>query len=138
MKLNTGRLGKFAEAFSIMENNELIPHLFRTEYRKIVSVLCKTFGFHEIEIAEDIASDTFATAARTWGLNGIPENPTAWLYTVAKNKAKKGAIEFSSFMFLGCVKMPARFAPPPRPKITSCGLPRQLLAGFGTSRERYR
>ena len=97
MKLNTGRLGKFAEAFSIMENNELIPHLFRTEYRKIVSVLCKTFGFHEIEIAEDIASDTFATAARTWGLNGIPENPIAWLYTVAKNKAKNHLSRHSFF-----------------------------------------
>src|SRR5215471_19297105 len=71
-----------------MENVELIPHLFRTEYRKIVAVLCKRFGFDEIEIAEDIASDTFVTAAQTWGLNGAPKNPTAWLYNVAKNKAK--------------------------------------------------
>ncbi len=71
-----------------MKQQELIPHLFRTEYRKIVSVLCKHFGFDEIEIAEDIASDTFVTAAQTWGLNSIPKNPTAWLYNVAKNKAK--------------------------------------------------
>ena len=70
------------------EQQELIPHLFRTEYRKIVSVLCKHFGFEQIEIAEDIASDTFVTAAQTWGLNGAPKNPTAWLYNVAKNKAK--------------------------------------------------
>src|SRR6202035_3499461 len=71
-----------------MNNIELIPHLFRTEYRKIVSVLCKRFGFDQIEIAEDIASDTFLTAAQTWGLEGVPQNPTAWLYNVAKNKAK--------------------------------------------------
>ncbi len=71
-----------------MEQQELIPHLFRTEYRKIVSVLCKHFGFDQIEIAEDIASDTFLSAAQTWALNRIPENPTAWLYNVAKNKAK--------------------------------------------------
>jgi len=51
-------------------------------------VLCKHFGFDEIEIAEDIASDTFMTAAQTWGMNGVPKNPTAWLYNVAKNKAK--------------------------------------------------
>ena len=70
-----------------MEQQELIPHLFRTEYRKIISVLCKRFGFDQIEIAEDIASDTFLTAAQTWGLNGAPENPAAWLYSVAKNKA---------------------------------------------------
>lgn len=70
-----------------MEQEILIPHLFRTEYRKIVSVLCKRFGFDQIGTAEDIASDTFLTAAQTWGINGAPKNPTAWLYNVAKNKA---------------------------------------------------
>lgn len=71
-----------------MEQHELIPHLFRTEYRKIVSVLCRYFGFDQIEIAEDLTSDTFVTAAQTWGIKGLPPNPTAWLYNVAKNKAK--------------------------------------------------
>jgi len=41
-----------------------------------------------METAEDIASETFLTAAQTWGLNGAPPNPIAWLYSVAKNKAK--------------------------------------------------
>jgi len=67
---------------------ELIPHLFRTEYRKIVSVLCRHFGLGQVEIAEDLASDTFVAAAQTWALKGLPPNPTAWLYNVAKNKAK--------------------------------------------------
>ena len=71
-----------------MMQQEIIPHLFRTEYTKIVSVLCKHFGLSHIEIAEDIASETFLTAAQTWPLNGIPENPVAWLYTVAKNRTK--------------------------------------------------
>lgn len=71
-----------------MGQQELIPHLFRIEYQKIVSVLSKRFGFNQIEIAEDIASDTFLTAAQTWGYRGLPPNPVAWLYTVAKNKAK--------------------------------------------------
>lgn len=71
-----------------MEERELIPHLFRTEYRKIVSVLYKLFGIEHIEIAEDIVSDTFLLATESWGLKGLPENPTAWLYTVAKNKTK--------------------------------------------------
>lgn len=71
-----------------MQKNELLPYLFRTEYRKIVSVLCRLFGIEHIEIAEDIVSDTFLTAAELWGLKGLPENPTAWLYTVAKNKTK--------------------------------------------------
>ena len=71
-----------------MEHHELIPHLFRIEYRKIVSVLCKHFGFDQVETAEDIASDTFLTAAQTWPLKGIPEEPVAWLYSVARNKAR--------------------------------------------------
>ncbi|GAC1311362.1 MAG: RNA polymerase sigma factor [Mucilaginibacter sp.] len=74
-----------------MQNNEqqeLIPHLFRTEFRKITAVLCKTFGMEHIEAAEDIAGETFLSALETWPYNGIPNNPTAWLYTAAKNKAK--------------------------------------------------
>jgi RNA polymerase sigma factor (sigma-70 family) len=71
-----------------MEQQELIPHLFRTEYRKITAVLCKLFGISHIEIAEDIASDTFLLASETWGYKGLPENPVAWLYKVASNKAK--------------------------------------------------
>jgi RNA polymerase sigma factor (sigma-70 family) len=71
-----------------MEQQELIPHLFRTEFRKITAVLCKLFGIQHIEIAEDIASETFLSAFETWTFKGIPENPTAWLYSVAKNKAR--------------------------------------------------
>jgi RNA polymerase sigma factor (sigma-70 family) len=73
---------------TIMEQQELIPHLFRTEYRKIVSVLCRHFGLDQMETAEDLTSDTFLTAAQTWGIKGLPPNPTAWLYNVAKNKTK--------------------------------------------------
>lgn len=71
-----------------MNQTELIPHLFRTEYRKITSVLCKLFGIEHLEIAEDIASETFLSAMENWPYKGIPENPVAWLYAVAKNKAK--------------------------------------------------
>jgi RNA polymerase sigma-70 factor (ECF subfamily) len=71
-----------------MEQQELLPGLFRNEYRKIVSVLCFLFGIKHIELAEDIVSDTFLTATETWSLKGVPDNPTAWLYAVAKNKTK--------------------------------------------------
>ncbi|MBL4708193.1 MAG: sigma-70 family RNA polymerase sigma factor [Flavobacteriales bacterium] len=69
-------------------SNQLIPHLFRTEYSRIVAVLCKTYGISTIEIAEDFVSDSFYKASETWKAKGIPDNPKAWLYTVAKNKAK--------------------------------------------------
>lgn len=69
-----------------MQEKELIPRLFKTEYSKIIAVLCKLFGITHMEEAEDIVNDTFLLASETWGLKGIPDNPTAWLYTVAKNK----------------------------------------------------
>ena len=71
-----------------MVESNLIPSLFKAEYRKIVSVLCRGFGLKHIEIAEDITNDTFLLATETWQIKGLPENPTAWLYTVAKNKTK--------------------------------------------------
>ena len=71
-----------------MDNTDLIPGLFRTEFSKITSVLTRYLGLDHLEDAEDIASETFVTAMETWPYNGLPENPTAWLYAVAKNKAR--------------------------------------------------
>lgn len=71
-----------------MDQPDLIPQLFRTEFSKITAVLCRTFGMEHIEAAEDLASETFLAALETWTYKGIPENPTAWLYAVARNKAK--------------------------------------------------
>lgn len=71
-----------------MKSKELLPNLFRNEYRNIVSVLAYSFGIKHIEVAEDIVSDTFLSAAETWSLHGTPDNPRAWLYAVAKNKTR--------------------------------------------------
>lgn len=78
-----------------------LPHLFRTEYAKMVAVLCRHFGLKQIEVAEDIASDTFLKASEVWALDGLPPDPTAWLYAVAKNRTRdyfrhKAVVEKSS------------------------------------------
>lgn len=70
------------------DQHPLVPHLFRLEYTKMTAVICRLFGLQHMEIAEDIVSDTFLKATELWSFNGIPENPTAWLYAVAKNKTK--------------------------------------------------
>ena len=41
-----------------------------------------------IQVAEDITGETFLAALENWPYNGIPANPGAWLYSVAKNKAR--------------------------------------------------
>ncbi|HXB39238.1 MAG TPA: sigma-70 family RNA polymerase sigma factor [Bacteroidia bacterium] len=74
-----------------MENkqqvNELVGHLFRHEAGKMVAVLTRVFGFKNIEQAEDVVHDTMLKALETWKFGKIPENPQAWLYSSAKNKA---------------------------------------------------
>lgn len=71
-----------------MQTQEIIPHLFRTEFRKITAVLCQQVGLAHVELAEDIAGETFLSALETWPYKGMPQNPSAWLYAVAKNKLK--------------------------------------------------
>jgi len=68
------------------EQHESLKHLFQQEFSKMVAVISKLFGLQHIEIAEDIVSETFLKATETWGIKGTPKNPTAWLYTVAKQK----------------------------------------------------
>jgi len=67
--------------------NQLIGHLFRHEAGKMAAVLTRLLGFQSLDLAEDIVQDTLLKAMTTWKFKGIPENPSAWLYTVAKRKA---------------------------------------------------
>jgi RNA polymerase sigma factor (sigma-70 family) len=67
--------------------DSLVDHLFRREAGKMVSVLTRIFGFDAIEVAEDIVQDTMYKALQEWPFNRVPDNPQAWLYKVARNKA---------------------------------------------------
>ena len=65
---------------------DFLKQLFQQEFTKIVAVISKSFGLQYIEIAEDIVSETFLLATESWQTKGVPANPRAWLYTVAKQK----------------------------------------------------
>lgn len=67
--------------------SKLADHLFRHEAGKMVSVLTRIFGTENLETAEDVVQQTFIDAMQVWKLKGIPANPSAWLFRVAKNKA---------------------------------------------------
>ena len=67
--------------------NQLVDHLFRHESGKIISVLTRIFGTNNLELAEDVMQDTLIDAINVWTYKGVPQNPTGWLHTVAKNKA---------------------------------------------------
>lgn len=69
-----------------LQHNDPLKELFQQEFAKMVAVISNLFGLQHIEMAEDIVSDTFLTAAEEWEHKGLPANPTAWLYTVAKRQ----------------------------------------------------
>jgi RNA polymerase sigma-70 factor (ECF subfamily) len=66
---------------------QITDHLFRHEAGKMVAYLVKIFGAGNLESAEDIVQDTLIAALENWTFNGIPDNPPAWLFRVARNKA---------------------------------------------------
>ena len=66
---------------------QLVDHLFRHESGKLVSVLTRIFGSDNLDLAEDVVQDSLVEAINQWTYKGVPENPSAWLFMVAKNKA---------------------------------------------------
>jgi RNA polymerase sigma-70 factor (ECF subfamily) len=70
-----------------MSVREEINLLFKREYGKLISVLTRTFGSSHIEMAEDVVQEAMLEAIQQWEEKGIPENPSGWIYQVAKHKA---------------------------------------------------
>ena len=68
-------------------NEVLVDHLFRHEAGKMIAVLTRLFGMHNLSMAEDVVQDAFLKATQTWKFKTVPDNPSAWLMQVAKNKA---------------------------------------------------
>ena len=62
----------------------LEEHLFRREHARIVAALTRRFG---LALAEDVAQDAYCRALEVWRVQGIPDNPVAWLTTIAKRRA---------------------------------------------------
>ncbi|MBL7742210.1 MAG: sigma-70 family RNA polymerase sigma factor [Chitinophagaceae bacterium] len=67
--------------------NQLVDHLFRHESGKMIAVLSRLLGLQNLEVAHDIVQDTLLQAMNSWSFGKIPDNPPAWLYRVARNKA---------------------------------------------------
>jgi RNA polymerase sigma-70 factor (ECF subfamily) len=66
---------------------ELSEHLFRHESGRLVAALTRIFGVHNIALAEDVVQDAFCRALEVWKVRGVPDNPSAWLMAVARNRA---------------------------------------------------
>jgi RNA polymerase sigma factor (sigma-70 family) len=69
------------------EVNQWVDALFRHESGKMVASLTRFLGLSYLELVEDAVQEALLKAARQWPYRGIPEQPTAWLWQVAKNQA---------------------------------------------------
>ena len=53
----------------------------------MISYLTKIFGLGRLDLAEDVVQDALCRALEVWSIHGFPENPSAWLMRVARNRA---------------------------------------------------
>lgn len=66
---------------------DLIDGLFRHRYGQLVAQLCKVLGPGRLDLCEDMVQEAVLRALRTWPASGVPDDPTAWLFRVARNAA---------------------------------------------------
>jgi len=67
-------------------SQQLVDHLFRHEAGKMIAVLTRIFGIHNLELVEDTVQETFLKALQVWKYRQVPDNPSAWLMQVARNQ----------------------------------------------------
>jgi RNA polymerase sigma-70 factor (ECF subfamily) len=65
----------------------LVDHLFRRQAGQMVATLTRALGSRHLALAEDAVQDALITALQQWPFRGVPDNPGAWLYQVARNCA---------------------------------------------------
>lgn len=80
----TGSLPSKSEALAV---DEWVKSLYKTDASRLTAVLLRLLGAAHIELVEDVIQDCFEKALSSWQMNAIPENPSAWLMTTAKNRA---------------------------------------------------
>src|SRR5579885_184117 len=64
----------------------LVEHFFRHEAGRLVAVLTRFFGWRHFDLVEEMVQATLLDALQSWQTGGVPENPSAWIHRVAKNK----------------------------------------------------
>lgn len=62
-----------------------VETVWRLESTRLLGGLLRLV--HDLDTAEDLAQEALLTALERWPVIGIPDNPGAWLMTVARNRA---------------------------------------------------
>ncbi len=62
-----------------------VETVWRMESARIVGALARYTG--DFSLAEDLAQEALAEALVSWSVNGVPEQPAAWLLTTGRRRA---------------------------------------------------
>lgn len=60
-----------------------LDQVYRDEWAKVLAVTIRRT--RDVDLAEDIAQETFLRAMSSWRRDGLPPNPGGWLMTTARN-----------------------------------------------------
>ena len=64
---------------------EVVDRAFRDDAGRAVAALIGVT--HDFDLAEEALQDACEQALRTWPQRGLPDNPSGWLFTTARNRA---------------------------------------------------
>ncbi|NMD57683.1 MULTISPECIES: RNA polymerase sigma factor [Tsukamurella] len=120
----------------------------RTSYGRLLALLAART--HDVASAEDALADAFERALTRWPVDGVPDDPDAWLLTVARNRQRdrwRSAAERTSVLFDEAVHdAPAPGAVPDRrlelllvcahPDLADASVPLMLNTVLGFTAER--
>ncbi|NIJ12096.1 RNA polymerase sigma factor (sigma-70 family) [Saccharomonospora amisosensis] len=72
-------------AVSAIETQRTVEAVWRIESARLVAGLARMT--HDIDAAEELAQEALVAALQQWPQSGVPDNPGAWLMSVAKRRA---------------------------------------------------
>lgn len=65
----------------------LVDHLFRHRAGQMVATLTRILGSEHLSLAEEVVQDAMISAMQVWPMRRIPDDPGAWLFQTARNRA---------------------------------------------------
>src|SRR6185312_2115552 len=80
--------GIIGKVNNVRDVHQAVEAVWKTESARLIARIARVTG--DIGLAEELAQDALVTALTVWPMDGIPENPGAWLMTAAKRRAIDG------------------------------------------------
>lgn len=68
-----------------MIDSKVFSEIYKKDSKRLCWLLAKGLGIGRYNEAEDAVQEAFTLAFENWNKTGLPDNPTAWVYKVAKN-----------------------------------------------------